>query len=262
MASFYKSAAAVCLVALFGLQSVAADPQTTYKFRAIAVNDDAYVAANLVRNGKLAVHIGEVAMDESLVAGLQKKVAPSTGLTQQDGTPKDSCNKLMEESGLKSIFHYASSSEETYNYRELFQAALDAGITVFKEKGYQNKWGEIWGIDAGASLAYLLGANSTKIGCVIGECIQVQTDTVEDRPSTTENSTGNAFLFCQLDPEAETGQPPFDEEYFDGLIARTDKLAGMTEEDLKAPSNDGTAAAAVPTIIAAGFLAILAAISA
>ncbi|CDJ45621.1 SAG family member [Eimeria brunetti] len=252
--AFCKTAAAVCLVALYGLQSEAASPQTTYKFKAVEVTDDAYIAANLVRNGKLEVHISEVSKDTNLVPGLQKEVVASASVEQPEGTT-ESCKKLMEQSGLKGIFHHAFSYKEKNDYRELFQAALDAGIAVFKEKGYQNKWDEIWASDAGASLAYLLGANSTKIGCVIGECIQVQTQD-EGEPSS-EESTGNAFLFCDLSPAVDKSKAPFDEEYFNVLVARTAKLAEMTEEDLKAPSNDGTAAGAFPTILVAGLVAML-----
>ncbi|CDJ45618.1 SAG family member [Eimeria brunetti] len=257
----YKTAAAVCLVALYGLHSEAGTVTTTYKFKAVNVEDDAYFAAKLVRNGKLAVHISEVSKDEDLISELQEKVAPSADLEQQTGTSEVSCNKLMEDSGLKSIFHHAFSNVGSYNYHELFQAALDAGITVFKDKGYQNKWNEIWGDADGANLAYLLGANSTKIGCVIGECIKVQTQE-DDEPPTTENPTGDAFLFCQLSPAADKNKAPFDEDYFNALTARTAKLAAMTEEDLKAPSNGASATAAIPTILVASLVAMLTAVPA
>ncbi|CDJ45649.1 hypothetical protein EBH_0046680 [Eimeria brunetti] len=51
------------------------------------------------------------------------------------------------------------------------------------------------------------------------------------------------------------------EDYFTGIIAPTTDLADMTDEDLKAPTNDDTAAAAVPTILFAGLVAMLTAIS-
>ncbi|CDJ45623.1 SAG family member [Eimeria brunetti] len=257
---FYKTAAAVCLVALYGLQSDAAGKTTTYKFKAVDVDDEAYVAARLVRNGKLAVHISEVAKDADLVSGLQKKVAPTAAQGKQSGTSTESCKKVMEESALKDIFHRAFTYKESNNYRELFQKALDAGIAVFKENGYQNKWEEIWESDDGASLAYLLGSNSTKIGCVVGQCIKVETDTTDDS-DPTEESTGDDVLFCELSPAAKKNEAPFDEDYFNGLIARTAQIAQMTEEDLQSSSNDGTAAAAVPTTLAAGVVAMLTAVS-
>ncbi|CDJ45626.1 SAG family member [Eimeria brunetti] len=260
MASLYKTAAAVCLVALYGLQSEAADKTIAYKFKALNVDDDAYMAANLVRNGRLAVHISEVAKDESLVTGLQKKVEPNKDLEQRDVTPEDSCKKVMENAGLKDIFHHAFTYKASNNYRELFQEALDAGLKVFKPKGYQGNWEEIWTDDDGANLAYLLGSNSTKMGCVIGQCIKVETDNTGGRIST-EEQTGEDFLFCELSPAAEENKAPFDEEYFKGLITRTAKLAEMTEEDLKASTNDGTAATAVPTILAASLVAMVTAIS-
>ncbi|CDJ45627.1 SAG family member [Eimeria brunetti] len=257
----YKSAAATCLVALYALQPVAADPTITYKFKAVNAEDDAYLAAKLVRNGKLPVHISEVAKNEDLVLGLQKKVAPSEDQEEQSGTSSESCQKLMETSGLKDIFHHAFPDSESYNYSELFQEALDQGLAVFKENGYQNKWDKIWKSDAGASLAYLLASNSTMIGCVIGKCIK-ETTQADSEPHSTEEPTGEDVLFCELRPAADKSKAPFDEEYFNGLIARTDKLASMTEDDLKAPSNDATAAAAVHTILAAGLIAMLVAASA
>ncbi|CDJ35402.1 uncharacterized protein EMH_0097240 [Eimeria mitis] len=53
------------------------------------------------------------------------------------------------------------------------------------------------------------------------------------------------------------------EEYFNGLIARTTFLKDMTAEDLKTSVEaGGAAAAAVPTVLIAGLLAMLTTISA
>ncbi|CDJ45645.1 hypothetical protein EBH_0042230 [Eimeria brunetti] len=60
-----------------------------------------------------------------------------------------------------------------------------------------------------------------------------------------------------LQEALKAGLALFNEDYFTGLIARTTELADMTEEDLKAPTNDGTAATAVPTVIFAGLVAML-----
>ncbi|CDJ45628.1 SAG family member [Eimeria brunetti] len=260
MAPFYKAAAAVCLVAVYGLQSEATGPTTTYEFKAVDVDKEAYVAANLVRNGKLAVHINEVAKDDSLVSGLKEKVEPKNA-AKGGAQTVDSCDALIKASNLAGIFNHTSEYVESPNYRTLLQAALDAGLGVFKAKGYQNKWNEIWEDASGANLAYLLGSNSTSIGCVIGTCNKVVTPE-ERSPVSPQVSPEKTVLFCILNPAAENGKAPFDEEYFNELVARTAKLAEMTEDDLKAPSNDGTAAAAIPTVLAAGFVSMLAALSA
>ncbi|CDJ28151.1 uncharacterized protein EMH_0099120 [Eimeria mitis] len=180
MASLYKTAATVCLFALCGLHLAAAGTKK-YKFTAEEVTEDAYLAANLARNGKLPVHITEVEKDDGLVTSLKGKVDGKPAGT--DGT----CETLIE-SDLKETFHhifeYETVAKTTPNYRELLQDALDAGITLF------------------------------------------------------------------------------DEEYFNGLIERTSLLKDMTADDLKNSVGDGAAAAAVPTILIAGFVAILTALSA
>ncbi|CDJ45633.1 hypothetical protein EBH_0028900 [Eimeria brunetti] len=269
MASLYKTAAAVCLVALHGLQSEAAQTKIKYKFKPVVVDDAAYFAANLVRNGKLPVHISEVAKDNGLVSTLTAEVQSKENeqtFPEEPVTIDDTCSVLVEPDGLKDIFHYTfeytdNNSKSSPNYRELLQGALDAGLKVFTKTDYQNQWQNIWQDDAGGSLAYLLGANSTTIGCVIGECTTEKSGG-DNAKISTATATGKAVLFCELKPEAEKGTAPFDEEYFSGLIVRTAKLADMTEDDLKAPSNVGTAAAAVPTILAACLVATLTAASA
>ncbi|CDJ45616.1 SAG family member [Eimeria brunetti] len=187
------------------------------------------------------------------------------------------------EGPLKDIFHYtfdypSDSSQSSPNYSDLLQQALDKllpsprSLTItfvprhaecfsfFGANGYQGKWKEIWDNDAGANLAYLLWSNSTKIGCVVGECKEVQ-NLDDNRRFQTETATRKSTLFRKLSPEAAKGQPPFDQEYFDGLIARSTKLANLTDEDLEAPSNGTNAAApAVPTVLTAGLDAILAAV--
>ncbi|CDJ28253.1 uncharacterized protein EMH_0039260 [Eimeria mitis] len=162
MASFYKTAAAVCLVALGVLQSEAQqekgngggeaaclvalgvlqsnaqqDPieggggSTTYKFTVVNVDEDAYLSANLARNGKLPVHISEVTKDESIVNELTAKV------TAQEQPAADSCTALLT-TKLKENFHYSfdyePKSETSPDYRQLLQKALDAGLTVFDEE--------------------------------------------------------------------------------------------------------------------------------
>ncbi|CDJ28252.1 uncharacterized protein EMH_0039250 [Eimeria mitis] len=136
MASFCKTAAAVCLVALGVLQSAAQQDtneggggSTAYKFKVVDVDEDAYLSANLARNGKLPVHISEVTKDESLVTELTAKVAPEEQQTAQN------CTALIT-TELKERFHYSfeheSESEASFDYRQLLQGALEAGLKVFK----------------------------------------------------------------------------------------------------------------------------------
>ncbi|CDJ35629.1 uncharacterized protein EMH_0099020 [Eimeria mitis] len=141
MASFYKTAAAMCLVALGVLQSHAQGDNdngggegdsTTYKFTVVNVDEDAYLSANLARNGKLPVHISEVTKDESLVTELTGEVTKATAEVDPDA---EDCTALMT-AELKERFHYsfehAPESEASFDYRELLQKALEAGLTVFK----------------------------------------------------------------------------------------------------------------------------------
>ncbi|CDJ34030.1 SAG family member [Eimeria mitis] len=267
MAPLYKTAAAVCLVTLCGLQTEASTPK--HKFTVEHVEADAYLAANLARNGKLPVHISEVTKEESLVSALEAKVSGDEPPTAED------CTALITDK-LKEDFHhsfvYDTEAKASPDYRQLLQNALDEGLAVFKNKAYpqtNDEWQSIWKQDAGANLAYLLGSNSTTIGCVIGRCTQVTTSDnpvelqVGDGGSGTqqETLTKDAVLFCQLKPAAEKNSAPFDEEYFNGLIERTTELKDMTEDDLKNSVGNGPAATA-STILIAGLVAMLTAVSA
>ncbi|CDJ28200.1 uncharacterized protein EMH_0038720 [Eimeria mitis] len=206
MASLYKTAAVVCVVALSGLKSEAQPVSAAYKFTVVNVDEDAYVAANLARNGKLPVHISGVTKDSSLVSTLTENVTSATG---------------------------EADAPETPNYRKLLQEALEKGLQVF----------------------------NTQIGCVIGKCTKEPVD-ANVLDNDTGTTTEKAALFCKLQPAATANQAAFDEEYFNGLITRKTALADMTEDDLKASVGNGAAAAAVPTILIAGLLAMFAAVSA
>ncbi|CDJ28201.1 SAG family member [Eimeria mitis] len=216
MAPLYKTAAAVCLVTLCGLQTVESTP--THKYTVEHVEADAYLAVNLARNGKLPVHINEVKKEESLVSALNAKVLGSGQPTAEN------CTALITDE-LKNDFHhsfvYDAEEKASPDYRQLLQNALDQGLAVFKNKAYpqsNDEWQDIWGEDAGANLAYLLGSNSTTIGCVIGRCTQVTTSEdqeslqVGDGDSGTqqETLTNEAVLFCQLKPAAEKNSAPFE----------------------------------------------------
>ncbi|CDJ45605.1 SAG family member [Eimeria brunetti] len=232
--------AAVGLVASSGLQSVAGS-QKTYKWTADPVTDEAYFSVNLARNGKLPVHINEVKADAQLVDSLKTK---------------------------KDLFYSDFTGQGEADYRQLLQTSLEKGLKVFEKKEYPKtaeEWQQTWENADFANLAYLLNSNSTTVGCIIGKCTGEETGTPgaagpagRDADTTVEM----AVLICNLHPAATKDKAPFDEEYFTGLIARTAKLTGMTADDLKAPTNDGTAAAAIPTIMLAGLLATLAAVAA
>ncbi|CDJ45599.1 SAG family member [Eimeria brunetti] len=258
MTSFYKTITAVCLVASSGLQSVAgSDP--TYRWAAEDVTADVCMSVNLARNGKLPVHINEVAKDDDLVTSLKNTI-------ENKGSDATSCAKFMEgKETLKDVFHSALSSPDERNYPQLLQTSLDEGLKVFKTKAYpqsDSEWQKTWEDAEFANLAYLLSSNSTKVGCVIGKCIK---ETV----GPTRNGEGQAapeiemtVLFCDLDPAATKNKAPFDEDYFTGLIARTAKLASMTEDDLKTPSNDAAGTVAVSSIVFAGLVTMLTAVAA
>ncbi|CDJ35798.1 uncharacterized protein EMH_0000330 [Eimeria mitis] len=127
MAPFYKTAATVCIVALCGLQSEAADGKK-YKFTSEDVTEEAYLAANLVRNGNLPVHISEVSKDDTLVTSLKQNVEAKEAST--DGT----CETLIEgdlKEGFHHIFEYDVETKATHDYRQLLQEALDKGLAVF-----------------------------------------------------------------------------------------------------------------------------------
>ncbi|CDJ45614.1 SAG family member [Eimeria brunetti] len=275
MAPLYKAAAAVCLAALAGLQSEAAQPPT-YKYEAVKVDDAAYVAANLARNGKLAVHITEVTKDEDLVTSLGKKLLGTSGGVQAKSVvTSSSCSGLIEALKLENMFRHSFEYQDNPNYRELFQAALDDGLQLFKSK-YPSNWETIWQNTAGANLAYLLGSTSTKIACVVGKCTKAAAsgdgngdnngESAKQVAAGGTNSEGTetkeAVLFCELDPAATRNEAPFNEEYFNALISRTDKLTSMTADDLKAPANNAPVASPVLAVLMAGLVAMLAAVSA
>ncbi|CDJ45648.1 SAG family member [Eimeria brunetti] len=282
MAPFYGTAAAVCLVALSGIRGVAAQQdagQTTYTLKVQEVTEDAYLAVNLARNGNLPVHIKEVTEEKNLVSKLKEVVTQVEAVEAEPDVdePSESCKTLINSEhfndAFRHAFEYPTGDGATPNYRQTLQEALNAGLNLFQNKYPEDTeaWTTIWSKDAGASLGYLLGSNSTQIGCVIGRCTKVTTQGEQKRSSVgkaarvdnpVETPTNKAVLLCQLEPPAAKDTAPFDEAYFTGLIARTTELANMTEEDLKAPTNDGTAVAAVPTILFAGLLAMLTAISA
>ncbi|CDJ54042.1 hypothetical protein EBH_0073610 [Eimeria brunetti] len=127
MPSLYKAGAAVCLIALAGFQPAAAQDKN-YKFTAIEVKEDAYLAANLARNGKLPVRISEVAKSEDLVNTVKEIFEEEKTDTLQ------TCEKLIKESELKNMFHYAFDykTDTTPVYHELLQQALTAGLNAFR----------------------------------------------------------------------------------------------------------------------------------
>ncbi|CDJ54098.1 hypothetical protein, conserved [Eimeria brunetti] len=128
MASFYKTAAAVCLLALCGLQSEAA-AKKKFKFTVEEVKEEDYIYANFVRNGKLPTHISEVAKDQNLVQTLRGEVEEKETTTDQA-----TCDALIKASNFKTMFHHAFeyASDASPDYRQLLQDALDKGLSAFK----------------------------------------------------------------------------------------------------------------------------------
>ncbi|CDJ36840.1 uncharacterized protein EMH_0097260 [Eimeria mitis] len=215
MAPFYKAAAAFCLVGLCWFQSEAAE-EKKYIFEVAPAEEDAYLTAKLARNGKITAKTNTVEKDPQLVSSLQGKVGTSTEDTNA------ACTTLMTDD-LKKLFHHAFEYTEEHDYRQLVQDAVTAGLEEFG-KTYpadSDAWKQVWKKEKARSMMHLLGASSTKIGCVIAN-----------------------------------------EDYFKELSTRTTELKSMTDEDLKDPIVTSSADATVPSILTAGLVAILAAISA
>ncbi|CDJ45606.1 SAG family member [Eimeria brunetti] len=259
MISFYKKITAVCLVASAGFHSVAGGT-TTYKWTAEDVTDDAYLSVKLARNGRLPVHINDIATDGELVTSLKKIIG------NEEGSSETTCQELIESKVKREdIFYSVVSSQGEPDYRQSLQTSLEEGFKAFEPKKYPktaDEWQKIWGNKAGANLAYLLSSNSMKVGCIIGKCTAVQTGSQGGARRQAKTQPEIAVLLCDLQPAATKYQAPFDGEYFAGLVARTAKLADMTATDLKAPTNDGSAQAAIPSIVFAALAAVVTAISA
>ncbi|CDI74153.1 SAG family member [Eimeria praecox] len=205
----------------------------------------------------MPVHISDVTRDPKLADDLVEKV-------EDPSVTGDSCDALLEKNNLKKLIHFPFVDEPDFDYRPLVQSALDKGLNVFNKvyPANEDAWKKIWQDEAGANVSYLLAANSTQIGCIIGKC----TDTTASSPSTSAQKQGaaqtnDAVLFCQLSPAATENQAPFDEDYFNALITRKTQLSDMTEEDLKLPSNGTSTAAALPAILVVGLAAMLATVS-
>ncbi|CDJ54043.1 SAG family member [Eimeria brunetti] len=255
----FKTAAAICLVALSGLRSEAT-VTITHKLTVEEVTEDAYLVVNLARNGKLPVHINPVETSDSLVSSVQGKINEAGKQPAEGG-----CESVQISADLKNMFFHAfeNAPETTPDYSQVLQDALTAGLSAFTEKRYpktSEEWKTIWAKEAGASLGHLLGSNSTQIGCAVGRCTEKKT--IDEPESVEETKKNKAVLFCELSPATTKETAPFEEEYFNGLIARTAQLSEMTADDLKAPSNNGTGAALFPTILIYGLVLMLTAVSA
>ncbi|CDJ26996.1 uncharacterized protein EMH_0078450 [Eimeria mitis] len=240
MAPLYKAAAAFCLVGLSWLQS-GANASEQYKYQAVQVDEDAYLTVKLARNGQISAKTSSVEKDATTVSALEKKVKAN------EDSPKESCEALLT-GDLKTVFYYSFKYTEKPDYRALVQEALNTGLEEFGTYPEEpSGWEKIWENDEVHSVLHLLGANSTKVGCVIGNCVKT---------SATDTPI-KSVLFCQLEPAATASDAAFSEEYFKEISTRKTELKSMTEDDLKSSAN-----AAVPSILTAGLVAILAAISA
>ncbi|CDJ54290.1 hypothetical protein EBH_0045880 [Eimeria brunetti] len=115
------------------------------------------------------------------------------------------------------------------------------------------------------SLKEAVGAKETAAGeGACGNLIEASNTYKTDDPPEYSQLLQDALDagLAIFNPAVEKDSIPFDEEYFNGLIARTAKVAEMTEEDLKAPVEESAATTAGPTVLIADLAAMLAAASA
>ncbi|CDJ29363.1 uncharacterized protein EMH_0003640 [Eimeria mitis] len=126
MAPFYKTAAALCLVGLFGLQS-AADETPKYAFEIVDVEEDGYLTAKLARNGKISAKTNAVEKDTQLVTELQAKVKTNTQVKEA------TCSTLVT-AELKKFFHHTFNYTDELDYRTLVQQALKTGLDSIGEE--------------------------------------------------------------------------------------------------------------------------------
>ncbi|CDJ26994.1 uncharacterized protein EMH_0078230 [Eimeria mitis] len=292
MAPLYKAAAAFCLVGLSWLQSEA-NAETKYKYQAAKVDEDAYLTIKLARNGQISAKTSLVEKDAATVSDLEAKVIANE-------TTNNTCEDLIT-GHLKTIFYHSFDYIASPNYRTLVQEALNTGLREFGEEYFKeistrttelksmteedlkdptatpnyrtlvqealttgltefgttypadaSAWGKIWDKENLPSVLHLLGAKSTKVGCVIGNCTK----------TAGEEAPTKSVLFCELSPAVADDEVVFGEEYFKELSTRKTELKDMKEEDLEDPIVTSSADAAVPSILTAGLVAILAAISA
>ncbi|CDJ27796.1 uncharacterized protein EMH_0034880 [Eimeria mitis] len=118
MSSIYKAVATVCFVALWGLHTTSAEDPYLYEVITEDVSEEAYLAANLVRNGKLPVHIGNVVKDESLVTTLKRA---------DQGAPafiEGPCNEVTVKAGGLEMFHHIFDYHANPDYQAYLAANL------------------------------------------------------------------------------------------------------------------------------------------
>ncbi|CDJ28249.1 SAG family member [Eimeria mitis] len=232
MGPIFKGAAAVCLLALSGLEPATAATQPP-AFTVEEAGEDAYLSVNLARVGQMSVRINQLTKDDTLIDSVKETFGVKDG-----GRTLTTCAEAISGLRKKKEFVVQFTTAEDRNYRRSVHM-----------KSYPDNWQEFWTKPEGANLASLLWSNSTNIGCAVGIC----TESADGTPSSTKT----AYLFCQMSPEAEQDKAPFDKEYYEALTARQTLLTAMTEEDLKVPVQGG-AAAAVPSLLVAGLTAIVA----
>ncbi|CDJ65425.1 SAG family member [Eimeria necatrix] len=95
-----------------------------------------------------------------------------------------------------------------------------------------------WNDTQVVNILHVLWSASTEVGCAV-----------------TTKCTDKQLLVCQMTPKGGNGVP-FSEEFYKALVSRTDSIESMTEADLKTGSNSGSAA--VPSVLLAGLVAMLA----
>ncbi|CDJ29305.1 uncharacterized protein EMH_0048610 [Eimeria mitis] len=201
MAPLYKTAAVFCLAGLFGLQSVAATG-TKYKFELVDVKDDAYLTAKLARNGKITAKTNAVEKDTNLLATLKEKIDTTSEVTEA------TCSTLVT-ADLKKFFHVTFQYTESPDYPKLVEDTLKAGLADFDGTYPANTdaWKAIWKKDNAPGVLHLLEATSTKIACVIANCVKAPA--ADTYAKSQQETPTTALLFCALSPAATQEQPVF-----------------------------------------------------
>ncbi|CDJ32892.1 SAG family member [Eimeria mitis] len=194
MGPIFRGAAAVCLVALSGLQPAAGD----LEFSVEKAGEDAYTSVNLARVGQMSVRIGVLTENSTLVEGLDAKLQATASEPEPAATCDDAIAKFK-----KTKFVAQLTGADDDNYRQAVQDALTAGLEALPSYPEDGGWTTFWTKPDGANLAHLLSSNSTKVGCAVGTC-------TEGAQEYRNSPTTVTFLVCQMDPAAEVDKAPFE----------------------------------------------------
>lgn len=245
MGPLFKTSA-LCLVALCGLQSATASK--TLKFTVSDVGEDAYTSINLARRGDLTVRINEVSRDSSNEESLKSLLNQAS-----QAVSGSACSSMEFNQNVKPMLRVEFAKTDSPNYREIVQSVLTKGLALSQMSTYPSQWNTVWAQDDGANFAKLLWSQSDKVGCAIAVCTEV-----ESSPASEEQSS-RAFLVCKMTPAPTTDQAPFTEQYYNALKQRKTALKDMKEDDV---TSTGASSIAVPSVLLAGLVAIVATVAA